>query len=253
MVQLFNGPLQWYYMFGILQHGPKSPVELKFRPQIDYRIFYHTVDVIYTLPNMKQPIKRREFDSVEKIVALKPKTIHLINSKVKLHPENETEMGVLMKRPYFDRLIEDEVPGDFRSRLHPYGYQWMLFPAPESLMIPDEKFYQGQKWAVRMIGHSYIIHYELIDVDLEQHQATIQGTNGTCTMDSAGKKTWNATWIVDTRTGIIKQMELQLDHQIDQPKQTTRLKRTKIMTREEADPDKIYDYEVDVDEDHPDL
>lgn len=250
---MFDGPLQWYFIFGILQHGSKLPVNLKFRPQLNYRMFYRTVDTLYNLPDIEGVINRREIESVEKIVAFKPTTIHIINTKVKTYPTNETELELLLKRPYFDRLEEQEVPGDFRSRVHPYGYAWMLFPTPESLMTPEQNFYEGQNWAVKMPGRTFEIHYELTNIDHEQYQATIEGRNGTCLNGSSGKKTWNVTWIIDIRTGTIKQMQLQVDHQIDQSKQTTRLKRTKVLVRGEIDSDKIYDYEVDDDIYHHDL
>lgn len=244
---MFDGPLQFYFMFGILQHGPKMPVNLKFRPQLNYRVFYHTVDTVYNLPDMQRIIKRREIESVEQVIAIKTTTIHIINTKVKLDPANATESNILLKRPYFDRLVEHELPGDFRSRDHPNGYAWMLFPTPESLMTPEQNLYEGQKWAVKMAGGAYDMNYELTNVDHKQHQATIEGRNGVCLNGPAGNKRWNATWIIDTRTGIIKRMYLEVDHQVDQLKQTTRLKSTKVLVREEADPDKMFDYEVDDD------
>ncbi len=242
---MFDGPLQWYFMFGILQHGPKMPVNLKFRPQLNYRVFYHTIDTIYDLSDMERIIKRREIESVEQIVAIKRAMIHITNIKVKLNPSNATESNLLLKRPYFDRLVEHEIPGDFRSRDSPYGYAWMLFPTPESLMTPEQDFYEGQKWAVIMAGGAFEMNYELTSVDHEQYQATIEGRNGVCLNGSAGNKRWNATWIIDTRTGIIKRMYLEVDHQVDRTKQTTRLKSTKVLMQEEADPDKIFDYEID--------
>jgi hypothetical protein len=242
---MFDGPLQWIFMFGILQHGSKMPVNLKFRPQLNYRVFYHTVDTLHDLSDMERIIKRRDIESVEQVVAIKKTMIHINNINVELDPANSSEWHLLIKRPYFDRLLEGEVPGDFRSREHPYGYAWMLFPTPESLMTPDQNFYEGQKWGIKMIGGSFEMNYELTNVDHEKHQATIEGRNGVCLNGSAGNKRWNGTWIIDTRTGIIKRMHLQVDHQIEQFKQTTRLKITKVLMREEADSEKIFDYEVD--------
>jgi hypothetical protein len=76
---MFDGPLQWYFMFGILQHGPKMPVNLKFRAQLNYRVFYHTIDTIYDLSDMERIIKRQEIESVEQIVAIKRTMIHITN------------------------------------------------------------------------------------------------------------------------------------------------------------------------------
>ncbi|CAF1527249.1 unnamed protein product [Adineta steineri] len=245
---MLDGPLQFFFMFGILQHGSKMPVNLTFRPQLEYRLFYHTIDTLYELPNMKRIVKRQEIESVEQIAAINKIKIHITNINVTLDPANTTESNILLKRPYFDRLEEYQVPGDFRSRDLPFGYKWMLFPSPESLMTPEQNLYEGQKWAVKMAGDAFEINYELKNIDHKQHQATIEGHDGVCRNGLDGYKLWNGTWIVDTHTGIIKRRYLELNHQVTGSKKITRMKSTKVLVREEPDKDKIFDYEIDHDD-----
>ncbi|CAF4214524.1 unnamed protein product, partial [Adineta steineri] len=106
---MLDGPLQFFFMFGILQHGSKMPVNLTFRPQLEYRLFYHTIDTIYELPNIKRIVKRQEIESVEQIAAINKTKIHITNINVTLNPANTTESNILLKRPYFDRLEEYQV------------------------------------------------------------------------------------------------------------------------------------------------
>ncbi|CAF3784629.1 unnamed protein product [Rotaria sordida] len=248
---MFDGPLQWYFLFGIIQNGMKMPVDLKFRPPLNQRLFYHTIEIERHVPATGQIIERQETESVEKIVAINKPNIYITNLKAKIEPQNMTKLDRLLKRPYFDRLEERELPGDFRSQDHPFGYAWMLFPSPESLMIPDIIFYEGQKWSVKMIGGLFEIHYELTNIDHKQHTVHIDGRNGICLNRAAGNKKWNASWIVDSRSGIIKQMQLELDHEYESPKRTTHKTINKVLTRE-VDEQTIFDYEID-DNDHEDL
>ncbi|CAF1020429.1 unnamed protein product [Adineta ricciae] len=250
---MHDGPFQFYFLFGILQHGAKLPVDITFRPQLEYRNFYDITETIYDLKNKNEIIKRREIESVEKVIQLKKKTIiGIINRKAKLDPYNEDEWNILLKRPYFDRLEQFELPGDLRSRTSPFGHMWMLFPAPENLMTPDiKKLYEGQKWAVKMAGSAYDMNYELTNIDHENHQAIVEGRNGICSNGEAGVKRWNASWIVDTRDGVIKEMQLRVEHENKQKNEKTRTITTKIWTRGEEDPDKRYDYEFS--EGRPDL
>ncbi|CAF1133331.1 unnamed protein product [Rotaria sp. Silwood1] len=241
---MLDGPLQWYFLFGIIQNGVKMPVDLRFRPPLYQRLFYHTIEIEHHVPETERIIERQETESVEKIVAINKSKIHIINLNVKMEPQNTTKMGRLLKRPYFDRLEEQELSGDFRSRDHPFGYSWMLFPSPESLMTPNIMFYEGQKWSVKMISNLFEIHYELIKIDHEQHIAYIDGRNGICLNRAAGNKKWNASWIVDTRSGIIKRMQLELDHEYESPKRTIHKTINKVLIRE-VDEQTILDYEIE--------
>ena len=76
---MFDGPLQWYFLFGIIQNGVKMPVNLKFRPPLNQRLFYHTIEIEDQVPPTEHIIKRQEIESVEKIVAIKKTKIHIIN------------------------------------------------------------------------------------------------------------------------------------------------------------------------------
>ncbi|CAF4608333.1 unnamed protein product, partial [Rotaria sp. Silwood2] len=107
------------------------PVDLKFRSPLHQRLFYHTIEIEHHVPDMGQIIEQHETESVEKIVAINKTKIHIINLKVKIESQNTTKLNRLLKRPYFDRLEEQELSGDLRSRDHPFGFTWMLFPSPE--------------------------------------------------------------------------------------------------------------------------
>lgn len=241
---MFSGILQFYYLSSIILNGTKPAVDLKFRPPVNYRYFYHIVETDRFIPETGKTIERREIESVEKITETEPYTIQILNLKAKIKPYNWTKHDRLMKRPHFDRLVEFELPGDFRSREHPFGYKWMLFPSPESLLVPKLQFYEGQKWAVKIAGGNYDVHFELLKVHHENHTAIVSGYNGTCIHDSEGRKTWNGTWTVDTRTGAIKQLQLQVDHAYESPKKVIRTKINKVLTRE-ADEHMVFDYEID--------
>ncbi|UJR18251.1 hypothetical protein I4U23_005154 [Adineta vaga] len=244
---MLDGPLQYYFLFGILQHGSKMPVDLKFRPQLNYRSIYHTIETRYDLANENRLIHQREIHSIENIVEINKTMIHITNLKVQLDPMNQTESNRLLKRPYFDRLIQQTLFGDFRSRDNPNGYKWMLFPTPESLMTPDLKFYEGQKWSVVMAGGAFEINYELTYINHVQNQATIQGRNGFCLNGLIGNKRWNVTWIIDIHTGLIRQMNLDIDQQMDNYKENVRIKIIKEWIRGEEDPEKVIDYDYHYD------
>ncbi|CAF3524777.1 unnamed protein product [Rotaria socialis] len=249
---MVDGPLQWYFLFGIIQNGVKPPVDLRFRPALNQRLFYHTIEIeslfYHTIEiesydsESRQIIERLEIESVEKIVAMTKLQINVINLNVKMEPNNATKLERLLKRPYFDRLVEQELSGDVRSRDHPFGYAWLLFPSPESLLIPDMVFYEGQRWAVKMIGNFFEVQYELTKIDHEQHLAYVDARNCTCLNRSAGNKRWNASWIVDIRSGIIKRTFVELEYA--SPKRATYKTITKVFTRE-ADEHMIFDYEID--------
>ncbi|CAF4614586.1 unnamed protein product [Rotaria sp. Silwood2] len=220
------------------------PVDLKFRSPLHQRLFYHTIEIEHHVPDTGQIIERQETENVEKIVAINKTKIRIINLKVTIELKNTTKLNRLLKRPYFDRLEEQELSGDLRSQDHPFGFTWMLFPSPESLMIPNIIFYEGQKWSVKMIGGLFEIQYELTKIDYEQHIAYIDGWNGICLNRAAGNKKWNASWIVDTRSEIIKRMQLELNHEHELPKRITRKTISKVLTRE-VDEQTIFDYEID--------
>lgn len=241
---MFDGILQFYYLYGVLQHGVKLPVDLRFRPPVNQRLFYHTIEIESQVPQKQQIIERLETESVETIVAINKTKLYITTLKADMTPQNSTKLDRLLKRPFYDRLEEQELTGDLRSRDHPFGYAWMLFPRPESLMIPTLTFYEGQRWSVKMIGNRFEIHYELTKINHVQHEAHIDGRKGICLHDSNGNKKWNATWIVDTRTGVIKRMELELDHEHPSPKRTTHTTIIKVLTRE-ADEHTVFDYEID--------
>ncbi|CAF0790374.1 unnamed protein product [Adineta steineri] len=114
-----------------------------------------------------------------------------------------------MKRPYYDRLEEWPHSGDFRSVDGIFSSSWAIFPSPGSLMAPDFEFHEGQKWAVKMDGGVFEVNYELVKIDDEQHLAFIEGRNCVCLNGMAGDKRWNASWIVDTRTGVIQRLDIE--------------------------------------------
>lgn len=241
---MVDGPLQWFFMFGILQNSVKPPVDLKFRPALEHRFFYQTTEIERYETKLGRIIERQEIESVEKIIALHKTKIEIVNLKAKIEPKNATKLDLLLKRPYFDYLEEEDLSGDLRSRKHPFGYAWMLFPTPSSLMIPDIVFHEGQKWAVKMAGGRFEINYELKRIEHRQYEAYINGENGFCLNELAGNRYWNASWIIDTRSGIIKKMQLDIKNEYDSPKRTTYKTITKVLTRE-ADDETIFDYEID--------
>lgn len=243
---LVDGPFQWYFLFGMIHNTSIVPVNLQFRAPLNQRLFYHTIEVEQFFPDTGRIIERREVEGVEKVVSLKKTTIHIMNLKAKLKPRNITKWDRLLKRPYFDRLEELDLEGDLRSRDLPFGYTWMLFPSPSSLMTPKIEYRDGQKWSVKMTGGNFQIHYELTKVDHQQHTAYVAGRNGVCLNGDAGTRRWNASWVVDTRSGVIKRIELDLHLELQSPKRTIRTQSTKVLTRE-ADEDMVFDYEIDDD------
>jgi hypothetical protein len=248
---MFDGLLQWYFIFGIIQNGTKPAVNLKYRPIVNQRLFYRTTEIQRYVSEINESIEQRVIESVEKLVDIDTNTIHIVNINVKIIPLNMTKLTRYKKRPYFDRLKEHELPGDFRSQDHPFGYNWMLFPSSSSLMTPKYNFYEGQQWSVKMPGNNFQVHYELTKIDHEFNIAHVQARDGICRHDWDGEKRWNASWTVDTRSGVIKRMQLDLDHRHESPARTTRTQTIKILTHE-ADDQTIFDYEID-DDIHDDL
>ena len=243
---LVDGPFQWYFLFGMIQNVSKVPVNLQFRVPLNHRLLYQTVEVDQHVPDTGRIIERREVESVEKVVGVNKTVIHVMNLKAKVKPRNVTRWDRLMKRPYFDRLEERELQGDLRSRDLPFGYAWMLYPSPSSLMTPKIDYREGQKWSVKMSGDNFQIHYELTKVDHQEHTAYVDGRNGVCLNGAAGTRKWNASWVVDTRSGVIKRMELDLYLELQLPKRTVRTQSTKVLQRE-ADENTVLDYETDDD------
>ncbi|CAF4013786.1 unnamed protein product [Adineta steineri] len=243
----FASPLQLYFFFGFIQNASRTPVNLNFRPQRDPKLFYHTnetIKIVHNDSNIQPTVERREIESAEHVVTLETTRIHIINLVVKLNPPNETESARLLKRPYFDRLEKRERDGDFRSLDQQLRSAWMFFPSPECLITPDIDVHEGQKWSAIFSGGAFEAQYELIKVDDEQHLAFVEGRNCVCSNGLNGNKRWNGSWTVDTRTGIIKQLNIKIEHREDHIGKVTHKTIAKVLVRE-AEAETLFDYELD--------
>lgn len=238
------GLLEFFYTFGMVLESTKPAIDLRFRAPVDYRMFYNMSSIDRYYPQTTDIIERRDIQSVEKVISLNKPLIQIFNIRAKVRPNDKAKSDKLLKRPFFDRVEETELPGDFRSKHHPFGYSWMLLPNTESLMTPKIKLREGQKWSVKMVGGNFEVHYNLYEIDVKNNLAYINATNGFCRHDTDGIKRWNASWIISTQTGVIKYMHFQQNHEHEPPLKTVQTTTTKILTRE-TDDETIFDYEIE--------
>ncbi|CAF1451901.1 unnamed protein product [Adineta steineri] len=211
-------PLKWFFFFGMIQNDFREPIDLKFRPGSNLALSYITSQTIETIQNINgietSNIERREVGSVEEVVSVKRVLVRVIIVYDVIGPPNVKIPISVPEDPYFDYMNQYFLPGDFRfleDKIRPEG---SYLPSPESLLIPSKfKFHEGQKWSIRMTNDQFQIDYELVKVDYEQHLAYVNGTNGTIRICNGPNKRWNATWTVNIHTGVIKQLDMEIEEE----------------------------------------
>ncbi|CAF1303149.1 unnamed protein product [Adineta steineri] len=202
----------------MIQNDFREPVDLTFRPRINLTLFYSTSQTIETIQNINgietSNIEQRAIGSVEEVVSVKRILIRVTIVSDTVGPPNAKMPTWSLEELYFDYMSQYFLPGDFRfleDKIRPEG---SYLPSPESLLIPPKfKFHEGQKWSIRMIYDQFQIDYELVKVDYEQYLADVNGTNGTIRICNGPNKRWNATWTVNIHTGVIKQMDIEIEEE----------------------------------------